>query len=225
MPINVPDIRNIFDKYNALCFEGKLPVPRIKIGHSKNYLGQLRVKFDKNADGSITYSDYSLVFSQLYEIDEEKLVDVVIHEMIHYYILLNHIKDTSAHAVVFRKIMNAINTRFNRHIAISDRSRMPVDGENQQTKVFLVCVASLKSGDTAVAVCARTRAFEIKEELPRRYEILKLNWYITTDPYFNRFKRCITAKLYYANKEELTKHLASATEMKWMTNVSGGRGI
>ena len=98
--------------------------------------------------------------------------NVVVHEMIHYYIHYNNIQDTSAHGAVFRKMMNDINTRFKRHITISDRSALPGAEINQQTKLYLVCVASLKSGETGVAVCVCSRAFEIYDELPRRYDVM-----------------------------------------------------
>ena len=219
MLITVSDIQGIFNIYNSLCFDGKLPLPRIRIGHAKGYLGQLRYKVKKDKSGKATYSDFSLNFTQRYEMDQEKLEDVVIHEMIHYYIHYNNIQDTSAHGVVFRKMMDDINIRFKRNITISDRSGLPVSDESQQIKMHLVCVATLKSGDTGVAVCARTRAFEIYDELPRRYDILKFSWYFTSDQYFNRFKRTNTAKLYRADKEEVSQHLATAAELERVGNV------
>jgi len=219
MLITVSDIQGIFNKYNSLCFDGKLPLPRIRIGHAKGYLGQLRYKVKKDKSGKATYSDFSLNFTQRYEMDQEKLEDVVIHEMIHYYIHYNNIQDTSAHGVVFRKMMDDINIRFKRNITISVRSGLPVSDESQQIKMHLVCVATLKSGDTGVAVCARTRAFEIYDELPRRYDILKFSWYFTSDQYFNRFKRTNTAKLYRADKEEVSQHLATAAELERVGNV------
>ena len=219
MLITVSDIQGIFNKYNSLCFDGKLPLPRIRIGHAKGYLGQLRYKVKKDKSGKATYSDFSLNFTQRYEMDQEKLEDVVIHEMIHYYIHYNNIQDTSAHGVVFRKMMDDINIRFKRNITISDRSGLPVSDESQQIKMHLVCVATLKSGDTGVAVCARTRAFEIYDELPKRYDILKFSWYFTSDQYFNRFKRTNTAKLYRADKEEVSQHLATAAELERVGNV------
>ena len=219
MLITVSEIQCIFNKYNSLCFDGKLPLPRIRIGHAKGYLGQLRYTVKKEKNGKRTYSNFSLNFSQRYEMDQQKLEDVVIHEMIHYYIHYNNIQDTSAHGAVFRKMMNDINIRFKRNITISDRSGLPVSDESQQINMHLVCVATLKSGDTGVAVCARTRAFEIYDELPKRYDILKFSWYFTSDQYFNRFKRTNTAKLYRADKEEVSQHLATAAELERVGNV------
>ena len=219
MLITVTEIQSIFTKYNELCFDGKLPMPRIRIGNAKGYLGQLRYKVKKEKNGRLTYSDFSLNITQKYDLNQQKLEDVVVHEMIHYYIHYNNIQDTSAHGAVFRKMMNDINTRFKRHITISDRSGLPVSSNNQTVKLHLVCVASLRTGDTGIAVCARSRAFEIYDELPRRFDIVKSCWYFTTDPFFNRFKRTNTAKLYRVDKEEINKHLASATERERAGNV------
>ena len=219
MPITTADIQRIFVKYNELCFDAKLPMSRIKIGHARNFLGQLRYKVKKENNGRLTYYDYSLSVSSFYEMDRRKLEDVVIHEMIHYYIHYNNIKDTSAHGVVFRKMMDDINARFGRDITVSDKSQLPMAEDSRRGKLHLVCVASLKSGDTGIAVCARSRAFEIYDELPQRYEIKDFKWYFTIDPYFNRFKRSNTAKLYRADKEEVDRHLATATELERVGSV------
>lgn len=219
MPITISDIQAIFAKYNGLCFGSKLPMPSIRIGYAKNYLGQLRYKVRKDRDGKPSYYDFTIHISQLYDMGQEKLEDVVIHEMIHYYIHYHHIQDSSAHGEVFRKMMNDINARLKRHISISDRSTLPVAEESQQAKLYLVCVVSLTSGDTGVAVCARSRAFEISDELPRRYDIENLTWYFTTDAFFNRYRRTNTAKLYRADKEEILRHLATATRLERMGNV------
>jgi hypothetical protein len=43
---------------------------------------------------------------------------------------------------------------------------------------------------------------------------VKLNWYFTTDPFFNRFKRTNTAKLFRADRENINRHLATATVLE-----------
>lgn len=219
MNITATGIQNIFNHFNVLCFGGVLPSPRIRISHAKGYLGQLRYKVKKDKNGKLAYSDFSLNISQMYELNQQKLEDVVIHEMIHYYIHYNNIQDTSAHGVVFRKMMKDINIRFNRNITISDKNSKPVSDDTQLRKMHLVCVATLSSGKTGVAVCALSRAFEIYDELPRRYEILYFNWFFTSDPYFNRFRRTNTAKLYRGDKEEIASHLATAIELERVGNV------
>ena len=219
MTPTIADIQQIFYKFNELCFDGKLPLPRIRLSMAKNYLGQLRYKTKKDGKGNKVNYDFCLCISKLHEMDQEKLEDVVIHELIHLFIHYNNIQDTSAHGAVFRRMMEDINTRFHRHITISDRSGVTSTTNEQKLKLHLICVAALASGDTGILVCARTKAFEIYDKLPRLYDIRKFNWYYSTDPFFNRYPRSTTPKLYRADKEELTQHLSSATELIRVGNV------
>ena len=219
MQITITNIQRIVTKYNDLCFEGKLPMPTIKLGNAKNYLGQLRCKKKKDRFGKITLYDFTLCVNTRYEMDEPKLEDVVIHEMIHYYISFNNIKDTSSHGIVFRNIMNDINHRFGRNIMISSKGSQPVSASSQEYKQHLVSVATLKDGTTATMTCARTRLFQIDEDLRRLFPIQNLTWYFTIEPYFNRFPRCTTAKLYRVDKEKLTAHLATALELERVGNA------
>ena len=47
--------------------------------------------------------------------------DTILHEMIHYHIAVNQLRDTSAHGRLFRREMKRINAEGNRHITISYR--------------------------------------------------------------------------------------------------------
>ena len=224
MQIAIADIQQIFSKHNALCFDSKLPIPKIKLGNAKNYLGQLRFKRKKKTHGKWLYCDFCICINTRYEIDRQKLEDVVIHEMIHYYIHYNGIADTSSHGVVFRKMMEDINTRFGRNITIADRGIKPTGKMPSQTRQtlprpFLICVATLTNGETGVTVCARTRAFQIYDNLPLKYDISEFKWYITTDQFYRRFPRSTTAKLYRIKSEVLHQHLTSDTEMVRVGNV------
>lgn len=214
MQITIPNILRIFSKYNSLCFDGKLPLPGIKLGNAKNYLGQLRYKTRKDSLGHIHRYDYTLCVNTRYEMDERSLEDTIIHEMIHYYIAYNNIQDTSSHGVAFRKIMDDINSRFGRNITVSTKGSELSQTDTPQYKQYVVCVATLQDGSTAAMVCARTRIFEVDDTLPLRYPIRDRKWYFTIDPYFNRFPRSNSAKLYRADKEELSQHLSTALRLE-----------
>ena len=66
----------------------------------------------------------------------------------------------------------------------------------------------------ALVVCARSRVFDIYDELPRHYLIKESKWYWSKDPYFNRFPNSLTAKLYHVDAAELTEHLKGAIELE-----------
>lgn len=56
-----------------------------------------------------------------FDLPEDLLQDTILHEMIHYYIAVNHLRDTSTHGQLFRREMKRINEQGNRHITISYR--------------------------------------------------------------------------------------------------------
>lgn len=122
MTVTLPFIENKFEEFNALVFGGKLPKPPIKLSKAKTYLGQCAFKRRRNWLGKTRFEDFRLRFSTRYDLSAEEVEDIILHEMIHYYIGVSQLKDTSAHGKIFRQMMADINRTHNRHITISHRS-------------------------------------------------------------------------------------------------------
>ena len=113
------DLQQQFDALNKQCFGGQLPKVRIQLSKARTYLGQLGYKRRRKLLGGWEYYDYVIRISIRLEHTEDEITDTLLHEMIHLYISVNHLKDTSTHGVLFRKIMNELNTRYGRHITVS----------------------------------------------------------------------------------------------------------
>ena len=114
-------LRIRFDHLNAMCFGYSLKPVRIELMRSRTQLGQLRYMRRKKLFGGWRYDDFTLRITSVVDMDEALLEDTLLHEMIHYSILSSQKQDTSAHGVLFRQMMEEINTRFGRHITISHR--------------------------------------------------------------------------------------------------------
>ena len=56
--------------------------------------------------GGTKYYDFKLRINKRIDLPEQEIEDIIIHEMIHYHIAYNGIKDTSTHGRVF---MNKIS--------------------------------------------------------------------------------------------------------------------
>ena len=69
--------------------------------------------------GDWQYSNFVLRINTRFDLPEELIQDTILHEMIHYYIAVNHLRDTSSHGRLFRQEMKRINNEANRHITIS----------------------------------------------------------------------------------------------------------
>lgn len=212
--LTIPYIRARFEHFNRLCFDGQLPTPPIRLGRSRRVLGCVNYKQRKGIDGKLETFGYVLRISTCFHLAESDKDDVILHEMIHYYILLNGIRDTSKHGQVFRRMMNDINQKYGRHITISHRSTKEELPEDTREHPTIICLTQMKSGETGITVCARTRIFQIYRELPLRFDIAKMTWYYVVDPYFRRYPRSIKAKVYRVDMDELKPHLAKAVEME-----------
>ncbi|MCM1079609.1 MAG: SprT-like domain-containing protein [Bacteroidales bacterium] len=119
MIATVPYIQQKFQEYNTLMFNGKLPELTIRLSKARTLLGQLAFKRKRTWYGRVVHYDFRLRISVRFDLPEDELDDVIIHEMIHYYIIVNKLKDKSAHGPLFRKMMKAINTQYGRNMSIS----------------------------------------------------------------------------------------------------------
>lgn len=108
-----------FDELNLMCFEGKLPKITFRMSKARTFIGQFSFKKRRTWLLKTELYDFKLKISTHYDLPEDTLTDVLLHEMIHYYIAINGIKDRSAHGPVFRSMMKDLNERFGRHMTIS----------------------------------------------------------------------------------------------------------
>ena len=117
----IPYIEEKFDEFNKLIFGGELPRIPIVLGSATRVVGAFSCKVRRNFWGKKEYSDLKLRFSKKFDLPENELEDVIIHEMIHYYIHFKNLKDKSAHGPLFKNLMNQINKNFGRKISIRYR--------------------------------------------------------------------------------------------------------
>ena len=120
----IPYIQSRFDEFNARFFAGALPPVPIKLSNARTFLGKLTfTKRRKWLFGEWTYSNFVLRINTRFDLPEQLIEDTILHEMIHYYIAVNQLRDTSTHGHLFRQEMKRINAEGNRHITISYRLR------------------------------------------------------------------------------------------------------
>ena len=276
-------IQKAFDRYNALCFRGELPGIRLELSRARTYLGRYeekrpQVRFLGRRFSLPAAEPQRLIrISTAFDLTPEQQDDVIIHEMIHYYLAWKGLADRVPHGPHFRQLMEAINSRFGRHIVVRYKMGAPAVGQqgasadgqtgtassqghtgqtgaagsqgtagqtgaagSQGTAGHLgaagsraggaaasragrriICVSHLRSGETGVTVCATTRVFYLRRALPRAYNIKSSEWYSTADPFFARYPRSNTPKIYRISSEELSRHLQGAVRMAFKGRIFG----
>ena len=186
--LTIDYLRQAFEHYNDLIFEGKLPVPKLKWSRAKTRLGQMTCK-RKTSWGRTKYYDFTISISNYYKLTKEEIDDVLIHEMIHYSIAYTGLKDTSAHGIVFRGMMDKINRTFNRHITISVRTRNLQARSAQQPKDYLILALKMKDGKYFLSSVNPSAAGKLAISLARAREIAHYAWYQSQDEYFRSMPR------------------------------------
>ena len=159
MIATIPYINQKYRLFNTQIFSDALPEIPIALSKSRHYPGQVCFKRHRHLLKGDSVSDLCLKISTLYDFEESDIEDVIIHEMIHCYILTQGLHDSSAHGVVFRRFMSDINSRFGRHVTISHRLKKDQTGTipvEMKPKTRTVALVSLKDGRRGIKVLPGT---------------------------------------------------------------------
>ena len=194
-----------FDEYNRQYFGGTLPPLPIKLSHAKGFLGKVTfVRRRKGLFGGYQNEDFVLRINVRIDLPEELVQDTILHEMIHYYIAVNQIRDTSTHGRIFRAEMARINKEGHRHITISHRLNEEQKVQAQIHKERVVAVVHFSDGKTGVKVVPKQEK-HIRywhKTAMRRFPIDSIDWFLSDDPYFAQFPSSIALKIFLVQKPE-----------------------
>lgn len=158
-------------------------------------LGALRIK--QNTSLLRVQTECLFVFSSRYDLSATMLEDVLIHEMIHLYIFAHRIQDTSPHGVHFRKIMNKINTEWNRNIRITLRLPEPLRQTDNTNSSYYIYVFRLRSRDiTCFMRSASTVLQKVYAHLSASPDIEDIQLYCSRDSIFNKYPNARSIKYY-----------------------------
>ncbi len=197
-------LRDSFSRFNTICFGGKLPEPEFRLSNARSFMGQFR------HPRVFSRERCRISLNARYDLPAEELEDVVIHEMIHYYIWHSRLRDASSHGPVFRRIMADINARHGRHISVRHTSSPEQLATDRHLKYHYVCVTRWADGRRLITVCARSCIFRINDAFLAHPPVVALEWRVSTDPWFNRFPVSRTARAYLVNESEFSHYVVPA---------------
>lgn len=207
-----------FQEFNVQIFGGKLTMPLIQLSRARTFVGQCAAKKRRTLLHGTQLFDFRLKFSICFDLTEEEWEDTIIHEMIHYYIGVNGIKDSSAHGCVFRQMMETVNQRFGRKLTISHRST-PEQKELLYSvkKVWhVIALVHFTDGRKGLKVLPRIRQRieKYRATMLRDQRITRIDLFITNDPYFNRFPNSSAFNVVLAKEDEFMPHIEKAETLE-----------
>ncbi|MDE7153642.1 MAG: SprT-like domain-containing protein [Muribaculaceae bacterium] len=212
MIFNLDFIQSRFDEFNRSIFGGVLPKISIVLSDSKSTLGMYNVKYKRNSDGSRNMVSEVLRFSTNFNLEERRLEDVIIHEMIHYYISFHKLKDTTAHGKIFRSMMNEINQKFGRSITITTRVADTDNMSVSSRKWHLIAVLKLKDGKYGLKVLPRVlqTIISYRNGVMNYDNLASIAFFLHNAPYFNKFPVSGVLKFHPVEPEVLKQELIGA---------------
>lgn len=213
MKASLAYIERKFKEYNELCFEGELKPLPFKLSNARTFLGQVAFMREKKPDGTWHYYGFVFRINAKIDLPEEEVEDTILHEMIHYWILSNQMQDTAPHGEIFIKKMKEINVKFNRNLSVSHKVTKEEHDKDTEVRQHLICVSRLRNGRRGITIATKSRLFQLWDEISNFPHIAEWRWVVTTDPFFNRFPRASSLKIYPVNTDELEAHLKDAKEM------------
>ena len=150
----------------------------------------------------MSHIECTLRFSTSFDLPENELEDVIIHEMIHYRIAYNCMRDTSSHGQMFKSMMQEINREHGRNIAI--RHRMVESGGSQivdtrkRLSRHVVAVVKFKDGRTGIKVLPRIvqRISNYYNKVGAASHVESVDLYFSLDPYFDLYPNSSALKVH-----------------------------
>lgn len=211
-------IKQKFELFNTQMFDGKLVMPPILLSKARTFVGQCAARKRRTLLHGVVLSDFRLKFSICFDLPEHEWEDTIIHEMIHYYIGVNRLKDTTAHGPLFRQLMNTINQRFGRNITISHKSTAAQKESIYSSKkvwhvIALVYFADGRKG-LKVLPRIRQRIITYRTNMLRDPRIVRIDLFMSNDTYFNRFPNSSALNVVLAKEEEFLPHIQQADPLE-----------
>lgn len=214
MKATVPYIQQKFREFNQLFFAGTLPELPIELSDAKGFVGVCRYKSRQKEDGTVELYDFKLSINTRIDLPEREIEDTIIHEMIHYFIGVNRLEDSSSHGPMFQHLMKTINEKYGRNITISHKTTESQREEliDKKPHYHVVAVVSFTNGKTGIKVLPRVlpRILNYYNKVREQKTVADIKLYMSNDIYFNRFPNSSALNVHYVEPSELEEHLNDA---------------
>ncbi len=202
-----------FDYFNQLCFHGQLPRVTIQLNTRKMALGRTCRRIDGSGKETIW-----IEISVRFDFPEEEYIDTLLHEMIHYYILVNKLQDDAPHGTLFKNEMNRIAAAYGLRITIQyDPSEEKM--LNTSSRWRYVCVATFNDGHKAVTVVAKNNLFRFWEEIASLPNVVEANWYFSNRDVFGKYPLTSSLTWFPVEAAKVSLYLTGAKLLKKIGNT------
>ena len=225
MKADIEFLRRKFAEFNAAMFGGRLPEPAITLCTVSSFVAQYKSRMRPLPDGRSEPCGHQLRFSTAFDLPERELEDTLIHEMIHYFIAYNGLRDRSAHGPLFMALMRAVNEAHGRDITVSRRTSAAemAGARTARKKWHVIAILHFDSGQLGVKVLPRVipKIIDYYNSVTAAPNITAVELYLHNDAFFNRFPTSVGRRCQLITEADAAEHLRGAHRLE----VAGSRLI
>ncbi|MBR3067073.1 MAG: SprT-like domain-containing protein [Prevotella sp.] len=115
MVANYANMLDAFCLYNEKYFEGKLPIPMFDLLHSFRTCGYFHCDYEQGWFNKTLYN-FRISMTDYYDFTPKQFEDILVHEMIHYYLAYFGIDKSISHGREFKKMAKQLNRDYGLNI-------------------------------------------------------------------------------------------------------------
>lgn len=218
MKATVNYIEQKFEEFNRLIFGGKLPKLPIELSDASRFLGLFTYDFHILPDGTKEMTNYKLRINTRIDMEQDALDDVIIHEMIHYFIAYHNLVDTSSHGKIFQSLMESININHGRHIEVAHNNPTEVEREQAVSPKpvwHVIAKLELTDGTCGVKVLPRVvpKVLMYVDEIKKSHKVKDVKLYLHNNPFFNRYPTSTSLTYKIIDRQVFLKNIEKAKKL------------
>ena len=115
MVANYDNMLDTFTSCNIKYFEGKLPAPMFDLLHSFRTCGYFHCDYEQVWFSKKLYN-FCISITDYYDFTQKQFEDILVHEMIHYYLAYFGIDKSCSHGREFKKMAKRLNQTYGLNI-------------------------------------------------------------------------------------------------------------
>lgn len=115
MVANIQNLQLAFNQCNMKYFEGKLPIPMFDLLHSFRTCGYFDCDYEQGWFSRTLYN-FRISMTDYYDFTPKQFEDILVHEMIHYYLAYFGIDKSLSHGREFKKMAKRLNQTYGLNI-------------------------------------------------------------------------------------------------------------
>lgn len=169
-----------FTHFNEHIFDNRLPLPEMKLTSDIYRAG---CTTSTTANG---ITQWTIRISIRFDRPVDHYDNVLVHEMIHYYIGYCGIKDDGPHGRFFVNMMKEINSKYGMGIEVSGLFPDSVIAQFPHHQRYF-CIVRFQDGQIAIQVAAKNKVLQLWDFYDAIPYIKDVRWFTSTDPKLGLF--------------------------------------